>query len=241
MRLPWNGGCPPVIIHRARDEVFGHWCYKLAKHHGDEKRALLLCEKLHREEALERIYDQTFGTDPRPFVVAPARPLGGTNNALGRTFARYVAQELGLGVSNAIFQTNAVRRDSIRSPFFRLSQSPTFDGEVAAGANYLLVDDVFTLGGTLACLRGFIESAGGRVVGMTALAEKGGRDVQVSLAKGTLDALNGAHDGALAALIQQRAGFALDCLTEPEGRYLLEQPSLDDIRAGFDRAADGRP
>jgi hypothetical protein len=218
--------------------VFGHWCYNLAKNYGDEKRALLLCDKLHDEEALGRIYDATFGIEPLPIVVAPARPLGATNNALGRTFARYVAQELGFDVENSIHQTNAVKRDSIRSPFFRLSQSPTFGGSVVVGANYVLADDVFTLGGTLACLRGYIENSGGRVVGMTALAEREGKDVQISLANDTLDRLSTAHHGALAALLQQRAGFALDCLTEPEGRYLLEQPTLDGIRTGFDRAED---
>lgn len=205
----------------------------------DEKRALLLCEKLHDDDALGRLYDLTFDIDPPPLVVAPARPLGGTRNALGRTFARYVAQELGFEITNDLHQNNAVKRDRIISPFFRLSQSPTFDGSVIEGANYLLADDIFTLGGTLASLRGFIEGRGGTVVGMTALGEKEGDDVKISHAKETLDELSAAHHGALTTLIPQRAGFALECLTEPEGRYLLKQPSSDSIRAGFDRAADG--
>lgn len=236
MRTSWQDGFPAVVIHQPRDLVFNHWCYKLAKRHCDERRALLLCEKLHNEEALGRLYDMTFGVEPTPIVVAPARPLGLTNNALGRTFAFYVAQELGFDINLDIHQTNAVRRDSIRSPFFRMSQSPTFAGKVSQGANYVLADDVFTLGGTLASLRGFIEGHGGRVAGMTALAEKDGADVHISLASDTLDALRAADNGAVADLVQQRTGFPLECLTEPEGRYLLEQSTAHAVRAGFDRA-----
>jgi hypothetical protein len=194
---------------------------------------------MHNEDALGRIYDLTFNVNPAPIVVAPARPLGATNNTLGRTFAFYVAQELGFDVNTYIHQTNAVRRDRITSPFTRMMQSPTFDGDVTAGATYLLADDVFTLGGTLACLRGFIEERGGLVAGMTALAEKDGGDVDISLASSTLDALRTAHNGGIADLVPERTGYALDCLTEAEGRYLLQQPSLDSIRGGFDRASDG--
>ena len=133
MRIPWNNGHPPVIVHNRREQVMKHWCYSLSKSHLDEKRALLPCEQLHQEDALGRIYDLTFEIEPAPLVVAPARPLGATQNALGRTFARKVAQELGFEMTNEIYQNNAVRRNSIRSPFFRMSQSPTFDGTVVAG------------------------------------------------------------------------------------------------------------
>ena len=217
----------------------GHWCFHLAKYHLDEKRALMLCEKLQSDDALGRLYDLTFNIDPAPVVVAPARPLGDTKNAVGRTFARYVAQELGFEINNKIFQDNAVRRDKIISPFVRLAHSPTFDGIVVEGANYLLADDIFTLGGTLASLRGFIEGKGGFVIGMTALGEKEGHDVKISLAKSTLEALYEANNGKLAALVPERTGFPLECLTEPEGRYLLQQSSAYAIRTGFDRAANG--
>ena len=239
VRTPWSGGFPPVIVHHPRSSVMGHWCFNLAKYHLDAKRALSLCDGLHNEEALGRLYELTFAMDPVPIVVAPAHTLGSTQNALGRTFARYVAQELGFEITNEIFQSNAVKRDKIKSPFTRLSHSPTFDGTVIAEANYLLADDIFTLGGTLASLRGFIEGKGGKVVGMTVLGEKEGLDVKIALANSTLAALSAVGNGALATLIPQRTGFALDCLTEPEGRYLLEQSSVNGIRDGFDRAANG--
>ena len=64
-------------------------------------------------------------------------------------------------------------------------------------------------------------------------------DVKISLTDETLDELGGAHHGTLATPVPRRAGFALECFTMPERRYLLEQPSSDAIRPGFDRAANG--
>lgn len=120
-----------------------------------------------------------------------------------------------------------MKRDRIISLFFRLSQSPTFDGFVIKGANYLPADDMFTLGGTLESLRGVIEGRGGTVVGRTAPGEKEGDDVKISLAKDTLDERDAAHHGPFATPVTQRADFALECLTQPEGRNLLEQSSAD--------------
>lgn len=239
MRTPWKVGFPPVVVHQEREAVTSRWNYPLAKKHGDAKQALQLCDAFHNEDALGRLHDLTLDIDPAPIVLAPARAPGAAGNALGRTFARYVAKELGLEVANGIFQTNAVKRDQIKSPFFRMLQSPTFDGPVVEGASYLLADDVLTLGGTLASLRGFIESRGGIVVGMTALGEMEGRDAEIALGQNTLDMLRKANDGTLAAYVSGRTGFSLECLTEREGRYLLERPSVDDIRDGFDRAANG--
>lgn len=239
MRVPWPEDHPQVLVHRCRDDLFGHWGYNLAKQHRDVHRAIKICEDLHSYDVLAKLYDDTADLSARPIVVAPARPIGDTNNALGRTFARFVAQELACDLCNGIVQTNAVKRDFIKDPYFRMAQSPTFAGDVIEGRSYILVDDVFTMGGTLAALRGFIIRNGGSVVGMTTLAEKEGGHVAISLAKDTGSALEGTHDGALASLVPQWTGFGLDCLTEPEGRFLLKQSSADSVGAGFRRARDG--
>lgn len=42
----------------------------------------------------------------------------------------------------------------------RLVKLVRFDGEVVAGQKYLLIDDAVTQGGTIADLRGYIESSG---------------------------------------------------------------------------------
>lgn len=52
----------------------------------------------------------------------------------------------------------------------RLIRRARFDGEVVAGAEYILIDDTYTMGGTLRDLKDYIESKGGKVVEVTALA-----------------------------------------------------------------------
>jgi hypothetical protein len=44
----------------------------------------------------------------------------------------------------------------------RLATPPAFTGSIEQGKDYLLIDDHVGLGGTLANLRGYIETQGGR-------------------------------------------------------------------------------
>lgn len=47
-----------------------------------------------------------------------------------------------------------------------------FEGNVAAGKRYLIVDDTLTQGGTLAGLKGYIKANGTEVIGIAALMSK---------------------------------------------------------------------
>ncbi|NJR80071.1 phosphoribosyltransferase [Sphingomonas sp. 36D10-4-7] len=226
------------MVHCRRKALFDDWRYEQAKRHADARRAVELCEDLCSEKVIGELYDLGCDTDPPAIVVAPAMPVGETRNALGRGFAAWLARETSLGVETRIVQTNAVKRDLITNPYQRLAHSPTFEGPVQQGGSYILADDVFTMGGTLAALRGFIESRGGNVVAITTIAEKEGLHVPISLDPETKTALYAVHGGVLASLVPQRIGFGLDCLTQPEGRFLLREPSADAIRAGLDRARD---
>lgn len=52
----------------------------------------------------------------------------------------------------------------------RLIFKPAFSGEVVPNANYLLVDDVLTQGGSLNSLKRYIETNGGNIIDITVLA-----------------------------------------------------------------------
>lgn len=221
--------------------MMSHRSYELAKRQRDVRASMRICDDLADEKLMNHLWDTIVDAKVTPIVVAPAMPLGGTNNALGRGFAGWLALQLQCSADATIHQTNTAKRDMFKSPYYRMAQSPTFDGTVIEGAHYILADDLYTLGGTLACLRGFILRRGGRVLCMTTIAERGGKNVQISLAEDTASALSDRYGDTLASLLQEQSGFTADCLTEAEGRYLLGEPSLDQIRAGFSRARDGRP
>lgn len=111
-----------------------------------------------------------------------------------------------------------------------------FDGPVEAGADYVLVDDHVGIGGTLANLRGHIETNGGTVIAMTALTEsRDGR--RISLRPETLAMLRDRHGQPLDDLWQSQFGYGLDCLTEAEAQNLCRQQSVAAIENFLAQAA----
>ena len=78
---------------------------------------------------------------------------------------------LGLRVqSGVIVQSNRVGHTRANG-WHRLVTPAEFEGPVGIGRNHVLVDDHVGFGGTLANLRGHIESLRGAVVAMTTLTE----------------------------------------------------------------------
>jgi hypothetical protein len=104
-----------------------------------------------------------------------------------------------------------------------------FDGQIAPGAEYFLVDDHFGMGGTLANLRGYVEASGARVTGATTLTASRGNDI-LALSAATRAELAARYEQGLESYLQTEFGFGADCLTEPEAGYLGRAQTLDAIR-----------
>lgn len=94
------------------------------------------------------------------------------------------------------------------------------------------------MGGTMASLRGFIESKGGNVICMTALASEDGTHAQISLDTDTLRALSMSFQGRLAEEVKGEIGYEIQCLTYQEGKFLLRCKTYDAFRAGINGARD---
>jgi len=96
------------------------------------------------------------------------------------------------------------------------------------------------MGGTLANLRGYIESNGGRVLGAVALTGKP-YSAKLTLEEKTLEELRQTHGQNLDRWWQNRFGHAFDRLTQSEARYLARSPDADTIRdriAAAEQAGD---
>ncbi len=94
-----------------------------------------------------------------PIVVA-VQALEETGvNAIPTALAGIIARRLGLPVEDSIVQINRVGHTGADG-YHRLANPALFDGEVRAGARYLLVDDFVGQGGTLANLRGYAGTGG---------------------------------------------------------------------------------
>ena len=132
-------------------------------------------------------------------------------------------------------QTNKVGHT--RAPAFQRLVTPAeFDGVVQEGCNYILVDDHVGLGGTLANLRGHIETRGGLVIAITTLTES--RDARrISLRPDTRNMLWTKHGEELDQLWQAQFGYGIDCLTEVEALNLCRQESVAGIENFLAKAA----
>lgn len=245
MRTPWPADFPPVFAHTAWEgaasNLADHPEYWPAKKKRSAASALRVCEDIGREEVLELIYDACHAgaMEPPPIVVAPALMPHESQNVLAIGHAKWLAHEMGWEVSQNIYQLKTLSRDFVTDGWFRLVHQPEFYGTVENGRRYVICDDVCTMGGTIASLRGFIESQGGRVICATVLASRDGSHARISLAAQTLSRLTIALGGELAANCRMELGHEVFCLTEPEGGFLLRCPSIDALRAGIHGARDG--
>jgi hypothetical protein len=227
-RTPWEQGFPDVVIHTTVRERDAHPDYAAAKR-GDGGAALRISEDLLAAESVERL--RLFGelSSGAP-ILLPITALETTGfNAIPDAMARVLSRSLGWAISSGeIVQSNKVGHTRAKA-FNRFVTPASFVGAVAPGAAYVLVDDHVGLGGTLANLRGHVETSGGRVVGMTTLTEsRDGR--RLALRHETRDMLWKHHGIGLDTLWREQFGHGLDCLTDVEGTILCREPSLDAIR-----------
>lgn len=240
LRVDWPHWFPPAYVHtywRTFDPtknpcLSAHSGYAAAKA-GSVQSATAVVEALLSEPALEDISGCLCGKET--FVIAPIKPPGASDNVLAYTFAEIVAGELGIDVFDGVFQYPRGKRD-LQNFWMRLSNPAEFYGDIAVGCDYILADDVLTVGGTLSGLRALIESQGGRVICMTALAGGRAGTVPISLDSETSQGLKSRFGASLNEMLKKELGYGVEQLTEPEARKLLGELSVDGIRAQIVRA-----
>lgn len=223
LRTPWLD-FPDVIIHAPETAVKKHPLYEAAKA-GDSDAAFQLVQDTIALAAVQQVIDLAAGRMP---LLASAHAFEKTGvNAIPEALADELGERTGFPVDSSIVQINVVGHTGA-SGFSRLARQALFDGDVVAGADYLLVDDFIGQGGTLANLKGYIESKGGRVMGATVLTGKP-YSAKLALSNEQLAALRAKHE-RLEAWWEARFGHGFDRLTQSEARYLERSPDADTIR-----------
>ena len=171
---------------------------------------------------------KTAGMDRAPtFTSVQAYERGGFN-AIPTALARFLGERLGAPRDTAIVQTNIVGHTGADG-YGRIARQAVFAGDVEEGRGYVIVDDFVGQGGTLANLRGWIESRGGTVAGAVDLTGKP-YSAKLSPSEEQLHALREKHGPSFERWWRQRFGHAFDSLTQSEARYLARSPDVDTIR-----------
>ena len=224
IRTPWRD-FPDAILHSPELLVKKHAFYADAKA-GNSDAAFRLVQETISPETVEKLVALAAGRLP---LLASAHAFEKTGvNAIPEALADELAERTGFPVDGSIVQINVVGHTGANG-FSRLAKQALFDGDVVDGADYLLVDDFIGQGGTLANLKGYIESKGGRVIGATVLTGKP-YSAKLKPSNEQLTALRQKHGEQLEAWWIDRFGHDFDRLTQSEARYLERTPDADTIR-----------
>ncbi|MBX6420186.1 MAG: hypothetical protein IRZ06_04135, partial [Nevskia sp.] len=193
--------------------------YKAAKA-GDTDAAVRLVKALVKPESIEAA--RAFGKDVT-YVPVHAEEAAGLNK-IPSALAAYYAKQTGADVGGTIVQTNRAYHTGANA-MERLLARAEFSGKVEPGRRYVLVDDVTTMGSTLADLAHYIRSQGGEVAGSVVLvnAMRGGKMTADAKTVRELEARHGDE-------IRKLFGIEPRALTGPEAQYLIGFRTTDELR-----------
>lgn len=229
-RTVW-GDFPDVVIHAEESLVKKHRLYAAAKG-GDGDAAEELVNETLTLNALDRISALVKDRNPHLLPVHALETEG--VNVIPEVFAHTLAKVLALPVAIGIIQINRVSHTGAGG-YHRLAFPPLFGGDVRA-REYFVVDDFIGQGGTIANLKGFVESQGAQVLGATTLTGKS-YSAKLRLTGATLQELRRRHGNELEQWWLAAFGYSFERLTESEARYLIRS---DDAHAVATRIVAAR-
>ncbi len=202
-----------------------HPAYAAAKSgHGPSATALV--NDTMSEQQNQRLVTLLRGHSPT-LVSAHAYEREGIN-AIPENFAVEISKALGWPHDLGVAQINVVAHTGADG-FSRMARPAEFAGVVQSDCEYVLVDDFVGMGGTLANLKGYIESNGGKVLAAVCLTGKP-HSAKLALSAERLQELRSKHGTELENWWVARFAHTFDALTESEARYLARTETIDTIR-----------
>jgi hypothetical protein len=235
----WNPLFPPVMHFIDLDNCYAkpwellaeHPDYDAAKNHEDRIAALSLVHSFLNtpdNHAQLLLLKQNY---PDAIIVPVHAIEAKGKNRIPEMLADYIGKRTGIEVDDSIIQTNRVHRTG-KDEWHRFAFRPSFDGEVKSERNYIVVDDVFSNGGSFNELRLYIEKNGGKVVHAVALS-LGGHGNEIAPNPEIIKALVDKYGPDTLSLFLQEInlyGGNYKALTNPEAFALRRAPSLDEAR-----------
>ncbi len=233
--------------------------YAAAKNDFSMESAAKLIEHYLDEGIIDSLFEDLTGAIRRglPLIVVYPTPkfqdvdLSGEKgryitNALPGVLAGMIAKRFGATLDENILQIARPGRTVLKR-IQRFLYQPKFEGPVDAKAVYILVDDAYTLGGTLATLRSHIVSSGGTVGAVCVLCNQTGKPVPFAVSDGQVTRINEVYGPDAGAFWKEQVGHDVRLLTYNEGVFLGEwaedriregakSPLLQRLRERFDSA-----
>lgn len=209
----------PLFLFERDADLKASSSYRAAKA-GDEKAAVALLIEL----ALPWLYEHRERFEPGLIFVAPHAREATGDNAIPQALAAVCGIMYRGLVDNEIVQSDRVFHTGADA-MERMAARAQFEGRVIPGAKYVLVDDVTSLGGTLAELSNYIQVFGGVVHDVLVLVNAG-RDKALVPQKHFVQLLQERFDDEFTEIF----GIEPHALTANEAQYLAGFRSADAIR-----------
>ena len=174
----------------------------------------LMSDKTRRAKILQLKKDH-----PDAAIACPvhAEEAGGRNK-IPAAFAAYIANTLGMEVDDSIVQTVRAGHTGADA-WYRLTHRAQFEGDIAPGKEYILVDDHITQGGTINELRSYIENNGGKVVAVAALTASR-KSAIISPTKEIIDELKRRYPDIDQLLRDGDIAGSVEAITNSEAEYI---------------------
>jgi hypothetical protein len=166
-RTAW-GNFPDVLIHASESTVKQHPAYKGAKSGDDDAATELVLATFSLDQTMAL---KCLAASKEPTLVSAHAFEREGINSIPEMFSKQLGKVLQWPVDPDVIQSNVVSHTGADG-FWRLARQAEFDGPVQSGCDYVLVDDFVGMGGTLANLKGCIESKVGQVVAAVTLTGK---------------------------------------------------------------------
>ena len=218
--------------------------YDQAKYHQNIQAAVQLIKRLVINEGKEKVIEkiETISSAYPNAILVPVHAIEGRGkNKIPNALAGFISEIGNLEVDMSIVQTDVVSKTGAKGSWYRLAHRPHFEGEVQSGRQYIMVDDVFSAGGTFSELRAFIENNDGSVVD-TITMSNGSKSMnpQLSITPFRILELENKYGvESLQKFFKEEALYEgnYKALTDSEARTLLGAASLNEAR---NRIAEAR-
>lgn len=209
----------PLSLFTKDAEIKAHASYVQAKA-GDQAAAMRLVFDL----ALDWLqgHKESFQSDC--IFVAPHAQEASGDNAIPQVLSSVCAKVLNGQSDTEIVQIDRVFHTGADA-MERMVSRAQFEGQVLAGARYVLIDDVISMGGTLAELGHYIQAHGGIVQGVLVLVNAG-RDTGLVPNPKFVQLI----DERFGNEFTQLFGIKPSALTANEAQYLVGFQSFDTLR-----------
>jgi hypothetical protein len=205
----------------------GHSCYTAAKA-GDVAAAVSLVSDIALPFLIENHHKLPAGA----CYVAPHACEATGDNAIPQVLAQACAMVAGGEADTDIVQITRVFHTGA-DPMERIATRADFEGLVKPDALHILVDDVTTMGGTLAELAHFIQNRGGKVAGVVVIVNAG-RTKNLRPLASVIRKIENRHGHE----IEQILGIQPAALTANEANYLVGFRTSDEIRNRLAKARE---